>query len=90
VIPNTAAWMNHAEAVQSNYFAKTTDDYMPRTAFQQSGNFRPPMQTVAASRSLELSHGFSENEILEECELCSTSSGSSVVREGFEPPTKGL
>ena len=84
------AWMGHTQAVASKHYLQVTDDHFAAAAAEPTGTLQIPMQSVAdrtgqsgTGKTVVLA-GLGKND------MCSTFASASVVREGFEPPTKGL
>jgi len=87
---NIADWMGHTTAIADKHYAQTTDEHFARAASEPTGYLHKPMQTPADTSRQQPTAKLVVLGNLGESATSSMFGNTLVVREGFEPPTKGL
>ena len=83
-------WLGNSEDVASKHYLQTTDDHYARAAGDRSEAKQNPKQPAAVSNRRDSPPAKSNPSNAGKSEVPRYYALRKVVREGFEPPTKGL
>ena len=83
-------WIGHSQAVATKHYLQTTDDHFAAAIQGPPETLHKPLQTVADTTGQTPTEKTVVLTNLGNNDTYSTYTNVKVVREGFEPPTKGL